>query len=111
MLKKPRHIINCQIMVSNMRFTHGFCSLGGNHPRCKAVVWSLTQRVAEAAEGEGESSQIAEVKSIQLALDIAERETFFFLHLKADSFWTCSRNGYKEDDILLCILKSTTEAF
>lgn len=58
----------------------------------------------------GESSQIAEVKSIQLALDIAERETFF-LHLKADSFWTCSRNGYKEDDILLCILKSTTEAF
>lgn len=30
--------------------------------------------VTETTEGQGESSQIAELKAIQLALDIAERE-------------------------------------
>ncbi|GAB0210111.1 hypothetical protein GRJ2_003476900 [Grus japonensis] len=53
-------------------FTDGSCRIVGKHRRWKAAVWSPTQRVAEAAEGEGESSQFAEVKAIQLALDIAE---------------------------------------
>ncbi|GAB0190980.1 hypothetical protein GRJ2_001563300 [Grus japonensis] len=43
-------------------------------------------RVAEAAEGEGESSQFAEVKAIQLALDIAEREKWTVLYLCTDSW-------------------------
>ncbi|RMC10423.1 hypothetical protein DUI87_13228 [Hirundo rustica rustica] len=40
----------------------------------KAAVWSPTQRVAQVTEGQGGSSQVAELKAIQLALDIAERE-------------------------------------
>ncbi|GAB0210025.1 hypothetical protein GRJ2_003468300 [Grus japonensis] len=55
-------------------FTDGSCRIVGKHRRWKAAVWSPIQRVAEADEGEGESSQFAEVKAIQLALDIAERE-------------------------------------
>ncbi|GAB0210195.1 hypothetical protein GRJ2_003485300 [Grus japonensis] len=54
-------------------FTDGSCRIMGKHRRWKPAVWSPTQRVAEAAEGEGESSQFAEVKAIQLALDIAEK--------------------------------------
>ncbi|GAB0205097.1 hypothetical protein GRJ2_002975300 [Grus japonensis] len=54
-------------------FTDGSCGIVGKHRRWKAAVWSPTRRVAEAAEGEGESSQFAEVKAIQLALDIAAR--------------------------------------
>ncbi|KAJ7415775.1 hypothetical protein BTVI_37411 [Pitangus sulphuratus] len=38
----------------------------------KAAVWSPTQQVAEATEGESELIQFAELKAIQLALDIAE---------------------------------------
>uniref|UniRef100_A0A493TT96 Uncharacterized protein n=1 Tax=Anas platyrhynchos platyrhynchos TaxID=8840 RepID=A0A493TT96_ANAPP len=56
------------------------------HRRWKAAVWSPTRRVAEAAEGEGESSQFAEVKAIQLALDIAEREKWPVLYLYTDSW-------------------------
>ncbi|GAB0208996.1 pol-like protein ENS-3 [Grus japonensis] len=55
-------------------FTDGSCRIVGKHRRWKAAVWSPTRQVAEAAEGEGESSQFAEVKAIQLALDLAERE-------------------------------------
>ena len=44
----------------------------GNHRKWKAAVWSPPQQVVEATEGEGESSQFAEVKAIQLALEIAE---------------------------------------
>ncbi|GAB0209282.1 hypothetical protein GRJ2_003393900 [Grus japonensis] len=44
------------------------------------------KRIAEAAEGEGESSQFAEVKAIQLALDIAEREKWPMLYLYIDSW-------------------------
>ncbi|GAB0203205.1 hypothetical protein GRJ2_002786100 [Grus japonensis] len=53
-------------------FTDGSCRIVGKHRRWKAAVWSPTRQVAEAAEGQGESSQFAEVKAIQLALDIAE---------------------------------------
>ncbi|GAB0209618.1 hypothetical protein GRJ2_003427500 [Grus japonensis] len=62
-------------------FTDGSCHIVGKHRRWKAAVWSPTRRVAEAAEGEGESSQFAEVKAIQLALDIAEREKWPTLYL------------------------------
>ncbi|GAB0203312.1 hypothetical protein GRJ2_002796800 [Grus japonensis] len=53
-------------------FTDGSCCVVGNHRKWKAAVWSPTQQVIEATEGEGESSQFAEVKAIQLALEIAE---------------------------------------
>ncbi|GAB0210166.1 hypothetical protein GRJ2_003482400 [Grus japonensis] len=66
-------------------FTDGSCRIVGKHRRWKAAVWSPTRRVAEAAEGEGESSQFAEVKAIQLALDIAEREKWPMLDLYTDS--------------------------
>ncbi|GAB0205808.1 hypothetical protein GRJ2_003046400 [Grus japonensis] len=67
-------------------FTDGSCRIVGKHRRWKAAVWSPTWRVAEAAEGEGESSQFAEVKAIQLALDIAEREKWPTLYLYTDSW-------------------------
>ncbi|GAB0210190.1 hypothetical protein GRJ2_003484800 [Grus japonensis] len=67
-------------------FTDGSCRIMGKHRRWKPAVWSPTQRVAEAAEGEGESSQFAEVKAIQLALDIAEREKWPMLDLYTDSW-------------------------
>ncbi|KAJ7413969.1 hypothetical protein BTVI_41909 [Pitangus sulphuratus] len=53
-------------------FTDGSCRVVGDHQRWNAVVWSRTRQVAEAAEGEDESSQFAEVKAIQLALKIAK---------------------------------------
>ncbi|GAB0189166.1 hypothetical protein GRJ2_001381900 [Grus japonensis] len=67
-------------------FTDGSCRIVGKHRRWKAGVWSPTRRVAEAAEGEGESSQFAEVKAIQLALDVAEREKWPTLSLYTDSW-------------------------
>ncbi|GAB0209237.1 hypothetical protein GRJ2_003389400 [Grus japonensis] len=67
-------------------FTDGSCHVVGKHRRWKAAVWSPTRRVAEAAEGEGESSQFAEVKAIQLALDIAEREKWLVLYLYTASW-------------------------
>ncbi|GAB0189109.1 hypothetical protein GRJ2_001376200 [Grus japonensis] len=67
-------------------FTDGSCCIVGKHRRWKAAVWSPTRRVAEAAEGEGELSQFAEVKAIQLALDIAEREKWPTLYLYTDSW-------------------------
>ncbi|GAB0208026.1 hypothetical protein GRJ2_003268300 [Grus japonensis] len=67
-------------------FTDGSCHIMGKHQRWKAAVWIRTQRVAEAAEGQGESSQFAEVKAIQLALAIAEREKWPMLYLCIDSW-------------------------
>ncbi|GAB0208005.1 hypothetical protein GRJ2_003266200 [Grus japonensis] len=67
-------------------FADGSCHIVGKHRRWKAAVWSPTQRVAEAAEGQGESSQFAEVKAIQLALAIAEREKWPMLYLCIDSW-------------------------
>ncbi|KAK4806163.1 hypothetical protein QYF61_001086 [Mycteria americana] len=55
-------------------FTDGSCPLVGKHRRWKAAVWN------------GESSQFAEVKAIQLALDIAEREKWPVLYLYTDSW-------------------------
>ncbi|GAB0208306.1 hypothetical protein GRJ2_003296300 [Grus japonensis] len=67
-------------------FTDGSCRIVGKHRRWKAAVWSPTWRVAEAAEGQGESSQFAEVKAIQLALDSAEREKWPTLYLYTESW-------------------------
>ncbi|KAK4810605.1 hypothetical protein QYF61_007342 [Mycteria americana] len=53
-------------------FTDGSSRIVGKHGRWKAAVWSPIRQVVETAEGEGESRQFAEVKAIQLALDIAE---------------------------------------
>ncbi|XP_074424449.1 ribonuclease H-like [Larus michahellis] len=67
-------------------FTDGSCQIVGKHRKWKAAVWSPTRQVAEASEGQGESSQFAEVKAIQLALDIAEQEKWPVLYLYTDSW-------------------------
>ncbi|GAB0206701.1 hypothetical protein GRJ2_003135700 [Grus japonensis] len=67
-------------------FTDGSCCIMGKHRRWKAAVWSPTRRVAEAAQGQGELSQFVEVKAIQLALDIAEREKWPTLYLYTHSW-------------------------
>ncbi|PKU38846.1 hypothetical protein llap_10855 [Limosa lapponica baueri] len=72
-------------------FTDGACRFVGNQRRWKAAVWSPTRRVVEATAGVGESSQFAEVKAIQLALDIAEREKWPVLYtdsrMAAHALW------------------------
>ncbi|XP_049649828.1 uncharacterized protein LOC126035341 [Accipiter gentilis] len=63
----------------------------GKHRRWKTSVWSPTRQVAITAEGEGESSRFAEVKAIQLALDIAEKVPVFYLYtdswMVANALW------------------------
>ncbi|RMB88695.1 hypothetical protein DUI87_34935 [Hirundo rustica rustica] len=66
-------------------FTDGSCRIVGMNRKWKAAVWSPTRQVAEATEGEGGSSQLAELKAVQLALDIAEREGWPRLYLYTDS--------------------------
>ena len=67
-------------------FMDGSCRIVGKHRRWKAAVWSPTRQVAEATEGKGESSQFAEVKAVQLALDVAERERWPMLYRYTDSW-------------------------
>ncbi|RMB99787.1 hypothetical protein DUI87_23789 [Hirundo rustica rustica] len=67
-------------------FTDGSCRIVGMNRKWKAAVWSPTRQVAEATEGEGGSSQLAELKAVQLALDIAEREGWPRLYLYIDSW-------------------------
>ncbi|KAM7000951.1 olfactory receptor 14J1-like [Passerculus sandwichensis] len=50
---------------------------GGMNQKWKAAVWSPARQVAEAIEEEGGSSQFAELKTVQQALDIAGK--YFFL--------------------------------
>ncbi|RMC21393.1 hypothetical protein DUI87_02257 [Hirundo rustica rustica] len=57
-------------------------SAAGNN----GLSWSLWQKVTQATEGEGGSSQLAELKAVQLALDIAEREKWPKLYLYTDSW-------------------------
>ncbi|RMC20718.1 hypothetical protein DUI87_01570 [Hirundo rustica rustica] len=66
-------------------FTDGSCCIVGMNWKWKAAVWSPTQQVAQATEGEGGLSQLAELKAVQLALDIAEREKWPKLYLYTDS--------------------------
>ncbi|RMB88620.1 hypothetical protein DUI87_35008 [Hirundo rustica rustica] len=58
----------------------------GMNRKWKAAVWTPTRQVAEATEGEGGSSQLAELKAVQFALDIAEREGWPRLYLYTDSW-------------------------
>ncbi|RMB94611.1 hypothetical protein DUI87_29426 [Hirundo rustica rustica] len=67
-------------------FTDGSCRIIGMKRKWKAAVWSPTGQVAQATEGEGGSSQLAELKAVQLALDIAEREKWPKLYLYTDSW-------------------------
>ncbi|TRZ08223.1 hypothetical protein HGM15179_018884 [Zosterops borbonicus] len=66
-------------------FTDGSCRIVGMKQKWKAVVWSSTRQVTQATEGEGGSSQLAELKAVQLPLDIAEREKWPKLYLYTDS--------------------------
>ncbi|RMC03985.1 hypothetical protein DUI87_19322 [Hirundo rustica rustica] len=67
-------------------FTDGSCRIIEMKRKWKAAVWSPTRQVAQATEGEGGSSQLAELKAVQLALDIAEREKWPKLYLYTDSW-------------------------
>ncbi|PKU33638.1 hypothetical protein llap_16056 [Limosa lapponica baueri] len=67
-------------------FTDGSCRTVGKHRKWKAAVWSPTRQVAEATEGQGESSQFAEAKAIQLALGIVEQDKWPVLYLYNDSW-------------------------
>ncbi|RMC09678.1 hypothetical protein DUI87_13464 [Hirundo rustica rustica] len=67
-------------------FTDGSCRIIGMKRKWKAAVWSPTRQVAQATEGEGGSSQLAELRAVQLALDIAEREKWPKLYLYTDSW-------------------------
>ncbi|RMC21338.1 hypothetical protein DUI87_02200 [Hirundo rustica rustica] len=76
-------------------FTDGSCRIVGMNRKWKAAVWSPTRQVAQATEGEGGSSQLAELKALQLVLDIAEREKWPKLYLYTNSWmvanalWGC----------------------
>ncbi|RMC00579.1 hypothetical protein DUI87_23195 [Hirundo rustica rustica] len=57
----------------------------GIRQKWKDDVWSAAQRVAEAVEGQGGSSRAAELKAIQLASGVTEREEWPALFLYTDS--------------------------
>ncbi|TRZ04792.1 hypothetical protein HGM15179_020391 [Zosterops borbonicus] len=52
----------------------------------KVAVWSPTRQVTLATKGKGVLSQLAELKAVQFALDIAEREKWPKLYLYTDSW-------------------------
>ncbi|XP_054033727.1 ribonuclease H-like [Dryobates pubescens] len=83
---KRHHHTTSYLKMKGLMFTDGSCCVVENHRKWKAAVWSPTQQVVEAAEGEGESSQYAEVKAIHLALEIAEREKWLVFYLYTDSW-------------------------
>ncbi|RMC17247.1 hypothetical protein DUI87_05825 [Hirundo rustica rustica] len=62
-------------------FTDGSCRVVGMNRKWEAAVWSPTRQVAQATEGEGGSSQLAELKAVSTGLDIAEREKWPKLYL------------------------------
>ncbi|TRZ14837.1 hypothetical protein HGM15179_012279 [Zosterops borbonicus] len=67
-------------------FTDDSCRIVGANQKWKAAVWNPTRQVAQATKGQGGSSQVAELKAVQLALDIAEREKWPRLYLYTDSW-------------------------
>ncbi|KAJ7400181.1 hypothetical protein BTVI_107632 [Pitangus sulphuratus] len=77
-------IFNKEKKIIQILLKTGFVTRKRRNQKWKAAVWSPTQRVGEATEGEGESSQFAELKAVQLALDIAEREGWPRLYLYTD---------------------------
>ncbi|RMC07041.1 hypothetical protein DUI87_16494 [Hirundo rustica rustica] len=88
-VKKLHHITNCKETKETRYtlFTDGSCCIVGMNRKWKAAEWSSTRQVAQATEGEAGLSQLAELKAVQLALDIAEREKWPKLYLYNDS-WT-----------------------
>ncbi|KAF4796458.1 hypothetical protein TURU_083965 [Turdus rufiventris] len=64
----------------------GYCRIVGMNWKWKAAVLSPTWQVAEATEGEGGSSQLVELKAVQLALDIAKRGKWPKLYLYIESW-------------------------
>ncbi|KAJ7412571.1 hypothetical protein BTVI_45978 [Pitangus sulphuratus] len=78
-LPTSKTIFACSVLLNGPK-------LNRMNRKWKAAVWSPTRQVAEATEGEGESSQFAELKTIQLALHIAEWEKWQRLYLYTDSW-------------------------
>jgi len=95
--KLPEDKKQCALLMD------GPCGIVGKQWRWKAAVWSPTRQVTETAEGEGESSQFAEVKAIQLALDIASGEEWPMLYLYTESWmvanalWGCLQQWKKNN--------------
>lgn len=52
-------------------FTDCSCHIIETNKKLKTAVWSLMWQVSEAIRTQGGSSQVTELKAIQLALDIA----------------------------------------
>ncbi|KAF4804381.1 hypothetical protein TURU_008403 [Turdus rufiventris] len=67
-------------------FTDGSCRIAGMNRKWKAAVWSPTRQVAQATKSQSGSSQLAELKAVQLALDIAEKEKWQKLYLYTNSW-------------------------
>ncbi|RMC22006.1 hypothetical protein DUI87_02877 [Hirundo rustica rustica] len=67
---------------------HGLiqAALERDEPEVESSCMESHKTVAQATEGEGGSSQLAELKAVQLALDIAEREKWPKLYLYTDSW-------------------------
>ncbi|RMB97071.1 hypothetical protein DUI87_26354 [Hirundo rustica rustica] len=55
-------------------FTDGSCQVVGANQKWKAAVWNPTRRIPQVIEGQRRSSQVADLRAIQLALDIAQQE-------------------------------------
>lgn len=55
-------------------FTDSSCHIVGTNWKWKAAELSPVWWAAEATKGQGESSRVAELKAVQLTLDIAERD-------------------------------------
>lgn len=73
MLRRPHQITNYQRVKSdNALFTKGSCPIVETNQKWKAALRTPTQKAAAATTGQGRSSQLAEVKAVQLALNIAE---------------------------------------
>ncbi|TRZ08991.1 hypothetical protein HGM15179_018116 [Zosterops borbonicus] len=65
-------------------FTDGSCRIVGMNRKWKTAIWSPARQVAQATEGKGGSNQLAGLKAVQLALDIAERDKWPKLYLYTD---------------------------
>lgn len=56
----------------------------GINQKWEAAIWSTTWQVAEDTAGQGGSSQFAELKAIQMALDISKQEKWPAPYLYTD---------------------------
>ncbi|KAF4790637.1 hypothetical protein TURU_138585 [Turdus rufiventris] len=77
-------------------FTDGSCGILGMNRKWKAAIWSPKKQVAQATEREGGSRQLAELKAVQLALNMprersGQSSTFILTHE-----WHWSKRKYGE---------------